>query len=233
MHEVSQAPAKTGQKQEEDARPAREVLTKQEGKALAKKFTEAEVLDFVRKHLQASCDPDLIFARTTEQFGIWRSGDNKKAKKGEKAFLESAEKSLLVLGLENHYALAETICTRYRSLVIEIARQIEKEYDCKTPSEKVLAEMIAGAYGKIIEYSAYLNNSKRVDFLSAEANGYYTMFSKEVDRAHRQLITALIVLRQMKSPPIEFNVKAKTAFVAQNQQVNIPNQPRNENIDPK
>ena len=71
--------------------------------------------------------------------------------------------------------------------------------------------------------------------ISSEKNGYLAILSKELDRAHRQLITALTTLRQIKNPPIEFNVKAKTAFVAQNQQINAINNPiqQNENIEPK
>ena len=61
------------------------------------------------------------------------------------------------------------------------------------------------------------------------------MLSKEVDKAHRQLIMALTTLKQIKNPPVEFNVKAKTAFLAQNQQINAVNNPvqQDENINPK
>jgi hypothetical protein len=56
--------------------------------------------------------------------------------------------------------------------------------------------------------------------------------SKELDRANRQFITALTTLKQMKTPSIEINVTAKTAFVGKNQQFNA-NKSNNENINLK
>lgn len=204
-------------------------------KEITKKLTTEEVRDLVKKALRADYDPDKILQTATDKIIAIVSGNRKKTEKATKELIEISNKSLMSLGLETHYALAETIDTRYRPLVIEVVRQIEKEYDCETPSEKILAEIIAGTYGKIIEYSKRLEYCTKIEYLSNEKNGYYAMLSKELDRAHRQLITAFITLRQIKTPPIELNVKAKTAFVAQNQQINAVNNPpqRDENIEPK
>jgi hypothetical protein len=57
-----------------------------------------------------------------------------------------SEQALMTLGLDNHYVLADSVSEHLRGLAIETARQIEKEYDCKTPSEKILAEMVSSAY---------------------------------------------------------------------------------------
>jgi hypothetical protein len=43
---------------------------------------------------------------------------------------------------------------------------------------------------------------------------------KELDRAERHFFTALNTLKQIKSPMLEMNIHAKTAFIAQNQQIN-------------
>lgn len=224
-------------KKQKKTNPSNAKLVKKqpEPKEIAKKFTPDEVRDLVKKSLKADCDPDQIFQTAAEKITIIASGSKKEADKAEKELMEISNKSLMPLGLETHYALAETIDTRYRPLVIEVARQIEKEYNCETPTEKILAETIAGTYGKIIEYSKQLECCTRLEYLSNEKNGYYAMLSKELDRAHRQLITALTTLKQIKSPPIELNVKAKTAFVAQNQQINAVNNPvqQDENINPK
>lgn len=42
-----------------------------------------------------------------------------------------------------------------------------------------------------------------------------------LDRAQRQPTTAYQLLVQLKRPPLKVQVKAKTAFVAQNQQLNV------------
>ena len=207
-----------------------------ETKAIVKKFTEAETRNMIKEYLKADCDPNVIFKNAAKQLETYTGSNNKKeVEKIKKELVENSDKHLMALGLETHYALAEMTAVRYRPLVIEVARQIEKEYDCKTPSEKVLTEIVAGAYVKIIEFSKRFNDCTNIEFLSNEKNGYYTMLSKEVDKAHRQLIMALTTLKQIKNPPVEFNVKAKTAFLAQNQQINAVNNPvqQDENINPK
>jgi len=199
--------------------------------AIIKKYTPEEARNWIKDCLKADCDPDVIFRNAAEQIYVYRSDNKKEAEKANKELLENSDKHLMALGLETHYAIAETTDSRFRPLVIEVARQIEKEYGCKTPSEKILVETIAGAYGRIIEYSKKLECCTRLNYLSTEANGYYTMLSKELDRAHRQLLTALTTLKQIKNPPFELNVKAKTAFVSQNQQINVENPPKSTNLE--
>lgn len=200
-----------------------------------KKLTEAEVRDLVRRRLKADCDPELIFKTAREKFESLKDIKREEFKEPKEELQKFAYNSLMPLGLETHYPLAETVKDSYRPLVIEVARQIEKEYDCKTPSEKILAETIAGAHIRIINYSRKLNALTDEGYLTAERNGYGNMLSKEIDRAQRHLITALMTIKQIKSPSIELNVKAKTAFLAQNQQINALNNPilQNENINPK
>lgn len=205
------------------------------GKAVAKSFTPDEIRNMVKGDLQITCDPDFILETVTKKVNAYLAASDKEAERIKQDMLESHREVLNSLGLETHYTLAETVSKRRQSLVIEVARQIEKEYDCQTASEKILVQVIAGTYGKIIDYSSLMNSNIFDLGISPDKNGYNAMLSKELDRAHRQLITALATLRQIKNPPIEFNVKAKTAFVAQNQQINAVNNPiqQNENIEPK
>jgi hypothetical protein len=43
---------------------------------------------------------------------------------------------------------------------------------------------------------------------------------KELDRANRIFLNALMTLKQLKNPPLELNIKAGNAFFGQNQQFN-------------
>jgi len=161
-----------------------------------------------------------------------------KDKKDIKKLSEAAEKVLIMEGLDTHYPLTETIGKRYRPLAIEFNRQLLKEYNCQTSSEKALAQVIVNAYIRILEYSQLLYTCQETNWLSSEKNGFYSMLSKELDRANRQFITTLTTLKQVKTPSLEVNVKTRATFVAQNQQLNI-NPPekgdskKNENIEPK
>ena len=204
-------------------------------KSLAKQFTVDEVRDIIKEDLHFACDPDYVLKEATKKFNAWLKAPEREAEAIKKDMLEIHDKALVSLGLETHYPLADMVSERYRGLAIEVARQIEKEYDCKAPSERLLAQTIAGIYGKIIEYSRQLRGCAQDTHISVEKNSFYTIMSKELDRAHRQLITALTTLRQIKNPPMELNVRAKTAFVAQNQQINAVNNPipQDEIINPK
>ena len=201
-------------------------------KSLTKPYTVDEVRDVIKGALHFPCDPDYILEKSTKEFNAWLyAPTDKEREEAKKIMIETHNEALIALGLETHYPLADMVGKRYRALAIEVARQFEKEYNCKAPSEKLLAQTIAGTYCKIIEYSPHLRGLAHETSVSKEKNDYYAMISKELDRSHRQMLTALTMLRQIKNPPIELNVKAKTAFVAQNQQINAVNNPENKSVE--
>lgn len=208
-------------------------LAKQEKeKSLAKEFTVDEVRNILKERLHFPCDPDYILEKSTKEFNAWLGAPTKKeADRIKGVMIDTHNEALIALGLETHYPLADMVGKRHRGLAIETARQLEKEYDCKTPSEKLLAQTIAGIYCKIVEFTPHLGTFTKDTHLDNDRNAFYSMVSKELDRAHRQLITALATLRQIKNPPMELNVKARNAFVAQNQQINAVNKPENNPAD--
>src|SRR3989344_8452884 len=66
------------------------------------------------------------------------------------------KKATVALGLSTHVPVAETVRKEYRLFLVEMVRDIEREYDCKTPSEKALAETIASAYVRTLQASQEL-----------------------------------------------------------------------------
>lgn len=129
-------------------------------------------------------------------------------------------KTLYTMGLDTKVQLAESIQEEHRTMAINFCDQIVIEYDCKTPSEKALAQVIANAFVRTMEYSNTLETGRNKT-VKLNLIGFYSMIGKELDRANRHFLSSLITLRQMKSPTIKINVTAKTAFVAENQQINI------------
>ncbi len=136
-----------------------------------------------------------------------------------------------LFGMDTQAPLWESVSNQYASLATNFSKNLLKEYGCNTPSEKALAQVIANAYVRILEYSNTLENCRNRT-VNTNLIGYFSIISKELDRANRQFITALTTLKQLKAPSLEVNVTAKTAFIAQNQQLNV-NQSNNENIEPK
>jgi len=155
--------------------------------------------------------------------------------------LTSEEKSALLakidymFGLDTQAPLWESVSNKYAALTIEFCKQLIEEYDCKAASEKALAQVVANAFGRIMEFSNTLGKCRDLEYARNEVNGYYSIISKELDRANRHFASALAMLRQIKAPLLKINVTAKTAFIAKNQQLNVnqDNNDNNENIEPK
>jgi polyribonucleotide nucleotidyltransferase len=123
----------------------------------------------------------------------------------------------MTLGLYTHFPIANSVSEKYRPFLVNIIEEIEKEYGCNTSIEKSLAQIIASSHVRIIHLSGILDNNLRID---KDGVNFISVISKELDRAQRQFLNAISTLRQIKMPSIPFNVIAKTAFVAQNQQIN-------------
>lgn len=193
--------------------------------AAIKKYSPDEVRKIIREIALVPSDPETILKELGEDLlPKMFYGDKKQKEDVAVKITEKASEALMLDELDNHYFLAETSSTKYRPLAIDYARKLSKEYNCTSPSEKGLVELITGAYIRYIEYSGAFNNAMRLDYLSHEKNAYYTMLSKEVDKAHRQYLTGLATLQQIKNPPPEWKINAKTAFISQNQQINAVNQ---------
>jgi hypothetical protein len=156
---------------------------------------------------------------------------------GDKELTEELRGILIAFELDTHLALAQTTIDNARAtLVVEFCRQIIREYNCQTPSEKALAELIAGAFVRQLTCAERLKDYIQLDFLSSERNTFMANLSKELERATRAFLFALTILKQIKSLPTMLNVKTTTAFIAQNQQINATNNKsisENENIKPK
>ena len=133
---------------------------------------------------------------------------------------EELSKVLEVVGSDSHYNLANTTDETFGVLAVDFCKQIIQEYKCETPSEKALAELLTSAYIRYLRVANRLDTGISSDYLSKERNAFMTILSKELDRAFRAYLAALTTFKQIKSHPIRLNIKATTAFVAQNQQVN-------------
>ncbi len=133
---------------------------------------------------------------------------------------------------EKHFLLAESLPPKYAAMSIKMTQSLIKEYNCNTTLEKSLVEIIVSAFCRSLHFSTSLSSIIRGE-VTVEPNyvNYYNFLSKENDKAHRQYLTALSTLQQIKSPQLRVSLKAETAIVGQNQQFNSVS-PNNENNKP-
>jgi hypothetical protein len=129
-------------------------------------------------------------------------------------------KAMGLTNLKTHSVISKTVRDMYRPMVAELSEKLIAEYSAETPSEIMLAQMAASAYGRYIEHSSMFSLHGQQDGITDTKNAYFSLFSKEADRAFRHFQSSISLLKQIKAPSINVTVKTKTAFIAQNQQVN-------------
>lgn len=114
--------------------------------------------------------------------------------------------------------------------VAPLKNKIAKDYKCQSVLEILLAGRIATLYWRINHWESSLA------FLLAEDIDSYSRnetqikavkeFSKGIESAHNQLITSIALLKELKQPPLNLQIKTQGAFITQNQQVNLGKQKR-------
>lgn len=141
---------------------------------------------------------------------------------------------------EMHEALIRSVESQYQSFALEHCNHLITEYDCTTPSDKMLCELAAGTLARYLsvshklnylrdEYWSNTNRRTRRSSRHQEQEEEWTTLrdhlqriaieAKEVDRSLRQYQSIIRQLTYKKSPVPEVHIK--TAFLAQNQQVNV------------
>jgi hypothetical protein len=152
---------------------------------------------------------------------------NKDKEVANKNFEKKSMMLLRILESDSHVGLMESFNENYRMLSSEMTNSMIKEFDCSSESEKALVSITVNSYIRCLDNSRRLNNELECQNITPNRNIYIANLSKQLDRANRQFISAMITLKQMKSPQVEMNIKANTAFVSNNQQINLT---KDENI---
>jgi hypothetical protein len=187
-----------------------------------------KVKAFTLENTHMPFDPNELFKKIEEEYiPESRKNNNIVSKKLRKAMT----KLFMAYGLDTHTSIVRAVNDEYRPLALQLSREFNKEFNCQNPSEKALADLIVSSYIRMIEFSDKISRVYGEEAISMTKVGYYNFCSKEIDRAQRQFITALTTLKQIKSPALNINIKADTAFLA-DKQLNI-NNTKNEINKPK
>lgn len=120
--------------------------------------------------------------------------------------------------------ITQGVGTPYKAMVIDLSRQFQMEYECKTVSEKATAHLAAQNFVRTMELqkdlSCILNAESYNDFKLRR----YQIISKAYDQANHQYFLSIQTLRQLKQPPINVTVKTDIANIAQNQLIQENNE---------
>ena len=136
---------------------------------------------------------------------------------------------LMATGVGTQFASVMAVQHRYRPLFISFTRQLVDEYKCDGPSQIAIAEVAASAYVRVIKIQREMESMpSQIDLMTSESNRYYSILSKDLDRAERHFITAVGMLKHMNVSPVSVKINAQNAFIADKQQFNKINNQNNE-----
>jgi len=197
-------------------------------KKIIKKYSPKETKDILLQSTKFEGDLDYILSQLSDDLlPKYFDGSDTEKKEVKDRMHQKTSQMLIALETDTHIGLMDTFDSYYKGLSRELCSQIIKEYQCTTNLEKTLVEVIVNSFIRIIDNSRRLNNEFDCKNITPNRNVYISILSKQVDRANRQYLNALIALKQLKSPSIEMNIKTNTAFISHNQQINTGSTLRN------
>lgn len=185
-------------------------------------YTTQDVKDAVFKMTTTgSVEPALNRLGKGGLLSKYRNGSRKEQQQIEEEALKEVSAVMYGFEAETHIALMEGFIERYQGGAKEMCKQFIRDFDCKNSVEKILAETATIAFMRYLDTSRRFNGCLTAnENITPNLTGFLTMLSKQMDRSHRQYLTTIATLKQLKSPNIEMNIRTKNTFVAQNQQIN-------------
>lgn len=185
-----------------------------------KELNKSKTLDEIRAGLgksKISVDPDFVL----------KEADKELSNKKEGQFALTPENSVFramsVLEFDTGILMSTVIPEQYRSLAIDMMRQLQKEFDCHTASEKATAELAAVNYIRTLEVQNRITRYVALGTISENGVKFLAIMSNELDRANRHYLTTIQALKTMKQPHLELNIKTNTTVIGQNQVVQTNN----------
>lgn len=125
-------------------------------------------------------------------------------------------KAMTMLEFDHAVLLTNSVPNLFNTFAVEFFNNLLKEFNCKTPSEKSLAEVVALNFVRILEAQRKLKDIESSVKTRYDVQ-YVGVLSKELDRAERHYLTSLQTLRMYKMPQLAVNINTQNAFVGNNQ----------------
>jgi|SRR3989344_7248666 len=163
------------------------------------------------KRFKTEIDPDLILKAAKIEI---------EGKEDNRQLIEPYSnlfKATTLNEFHNGVLMATVISEQYRTFAVGLMRDIEKEFNCQTESQKATVELAVVSYVRLLEAQRRFNNVLQLDKIDPIATQYLSIMSKEIDRATRHYLTAIQALNTMNQPKLQLTLRADTAVVGQNQ----------------
>ena len=168
-----------------------------------------KVLEVI-KQFRVPFDPDVVVESVLKESG--------EAKREQSITPESSIfKALTLFEFNNGMLMGMVLSEQYKTLAVNMSRELQTEFDCKTVSEKATAQLVAINYCRTLEIQRRINSYLQPGSITDMGVKFLDVLSRELDRANRHYLTAVQVLKTMKQPKLQLNIKTDTAILGKNQ----------------
>lgn len=184
------------------------------------KITKPKSIEEIKKTLADSStnlDSSYIYKQADKEMGDFKSPQEIKPN-------TNYYKAMTLLEFDKGVLMLNTLPELHRVFALEFSKNLQTEYNCKTPSEKSVAEIISLNFVRVLSIQQKINAYLDMKTISENGIGYLNVMSKELDRAQRHYLVSLHTLKMLKMPPLAVNIRTQTAVVGQNQTVQTNNQ---------
>lgn len=186
---------------------------KEENKPV-KKYTAGEAKKIVSEFAESMLGTQTALSKYADKFANYNSLGEKEKEEIEKEIATIA----FAFGVETGLIISSCAGETFQKLAFEMKKELEKEFDCRSISEKALVDLAVGAYIRNMSYTWRMDGIQK--HLGRDQDGYRNYLSREIDRSHRHYISAIETLRAIKQPLLKVNIKTNNAFVGEKQQFN-------------
>lgn len=128
-------------------------------------------------------------------------------------------KALTLYEFNNGVLLTTVVSEQYKTLAIDMSRNLQKEFNCQNSAEKGLAEIATVNYIRTLDIQRRINNYLEKGSINDTGVRFLDVMSRELDRANRHYLVAVEALKTFKQPAMYLKINANTAVVGQNQLV--------------
>ncbi|OGL84668.1 hypothetical protein A3H11_02850 [Candidatus Uhrbacteria bacterium RIFCSPLOWO2_12_FULL_47_10] len=202
---------------------------------LAKEEMQPETIDRIRNILMKDVLPEQEFNGLIKEYVDLADTSKELKPKQKERKSELLYKLSFHHGLKNGMWVKNLSYAKYSEALRKMRHDIVLEYSCKTSLELMLADRIVASYWRAMKYDAHMNRLIEKEDGGFSFDQLKVNVLKELNRglefANRQLHTNMILLKQLKQPPINIKVNAENAFIAKNQQINASNEAEPKNYE--
>lgn len=182
-------------------------------KQIDQKLAVSKDLEEQFKSFRTDFDPSSVIEKSVQ--------DIAKSKKGSLSTQPESNifKAMTLFEFDNGILMSTALAEQYKTFAINLSRDLQKEFECKTPSEKATVEVVAINFVRTLEIQRKINSFLALGSITDMGIRFLSVLSKELDRAQRHYLSSLQTLKTLKQPVFQLKVKADTAVVGQNQLV--------------